>query len=132
MTRRVLLPSESEVRTALAELRTSNEDGIVTARDLARQIGLANSTFWRHFPEIAQAVADENRATSRVAQAAPANAPRASDPNGSLRKENATLRDQIELAVAHIQRLTIDNQALRNQLEARSNIAKLPMGGAQR
>lgn len=126
MTRRVLLPSESEVRTALAELRTSNEDGIITARNLARQLGLANSTFWRHFPEIAQAVADENRVTSRAAQAAPAKAPRASDPNGALRKENATLRDQIELAVAHIQRLTIDNQTLRDQLEIQTNIVRLP------
>ena len=132
MTRRVPLPSESGVRTALAELRKSNEAGIVTARDLARQLGLANSTFWRHFPEIAQEVADENRVVFRAAQATPANAPRASDPDGALRKENATLRDQIELAVAQIQRLTIDNQALRDQLEAQANIVKLPRGGSDR
>ena len=132
MTRRVLLPSESEVHSALAKLRASTGREAVTARDLARQLGLANSTFWRHFPEIAQAVADENRVASRVAQAAPANASRASDPDGALRKENATLRDQIELAVAQIQRLTIDNQALRDQLEAQTNIVKLPRGGSPR
>ncbi len=132
MTRRVLLPSESEIHSALAKLRAAPGHEAVTARDLARQLGLANSTFWRHFPKIAQEVADENRVTSRAAQATPANAPRASDPNGAPRKENATLRDQIDLAVAHIQRLTIDNQALRDQLEVQANIVKLPRGDSQR
>ena len=132
MTRRVPLPDELEVRATLAQLRASNESDIVTAKDLSRQLGLANSTFWRHFPEIAQEVADENRVVFRAAQATPANAPRASDPDGALRKENATLRDQIELAIAQIQRLTIDKQALRDQLEAQTNIVKLPRGGSDR
>ncbi len=132
MTRRVLLPSESEVHAALAQLRASNENGAVSARDLAHHVGLANATFWRHFPEIAQVVADERRASLRAAPSAPTNAPRTSDSDGALRKENASLRDQIELAVAQIQRLTIDNQALRDQLEARTNIVKLPRGGSPR
>jgi len=132
MTRRIPLPSESEVRTALAQLSAANDSGIVTARDLARQLGLANSTFWRHFSEIAQEVANENRVAFRVAQAAPEHSPRGGDPERALRKENASLRDQIELAVAHIQRLTIDNQTLRDQLEAQTNIVKLPKGGSER
>lgn len=130
MTRRVPLPDELEVRATLAQLRASNESDIVTAKDLSRQLGLANSTFWRHFSEIAQEVANENRAAFRVAPAALTNAPRASDPDGVLRKENAQLRDQIEVAVALIQRLTIDNRELRDHLESQTNIVKIPRGGA--
>lgn len=132
MTRRVLLPSESEVRAVLAQLRKADGSRLVTALDLARQLGLSNSTFWRHFPEIAQEVADERRISLRIAQTAPADSPRVGEPDGALRKENAKLRDQIELAVAHIQRLTIDNEALRDQLETQTNIVKLPRGGSQR
>lgn len=129
MTRRVNLPSESEVRAALAQLRAANESGIVTARDLARDVGLANSTFWRHFPEIAQEVADERRTTLRSAPTSPTGSTTNNTPDGALRKENAKLRDQIEVAVAHIQRLTIDNQALRDQLESQTHIVKFPRGG---
>lgn len=132
MTRRVLLPNEPEVRAALAQLRAADESGIVTARNLARQLGLANSTFWRHFPEIAQEVADERRTTLRSAPTAPADSPNTKARDGALRKENATLRDQIEVAVAHIQRLTIDNQALRDQLEAQTHVVRFPGGGSLR
>ena len=83
-------------------------------------------------PEIAQEVADERRDSLRGTQAAFANSPTARDPNLALRKENATLRDRIELAVAQIQRLTIDNQALRDQLETQTNIAKLHRAGTPR
>ncbi len=132
MTRRVLLPSESEVHAALAQLRASNENGAVSARDLAHRVGLANATFWRHFPGIAQEVADERRSTLRSATTFPADSPRTNNLDEALRKENVKLRDQVELAVAHIQRLTIDNQALRDQLEAQTNIVKLPRAGSQR
>ncbi len=132
MTRRVLLPSESEVHAALAQLRASNENGAVSARDLAHRVGLANATFWRHFPEIAQVVADERRTALRSAPTSPLGSTTNNTTDRVLRKENATLRDQLELAVAHIQRLTIDNQALRDQLEAQTNIVKLPRAGSQR
>lgn len=132
MTRRVILPSEPEVRTALEQLRKTDGSRLITVLDLARQHGLANSTFWRHFPGIAQEVADERRSTLRSATTFPADSPRTNNPDEALRKENVKLRDQLELAVAHIQRLTIDNQALRDQLEAQTNIVKLTRAGSQR
>lgn len=131
MTRRVLLPSESEVHTALAQLRAWNENGAVSAWDLAHHVGLENATFWRHFPEIAQVIADERRTALRSAPTSPVGSTANNTTDMVLRKGNVKLRDQLELAVAHIQRLTNDNQVLLDKFEAQTNIVKLPRDGAQ-
>jgi hypothetical protein len=43
-----------------------------------------------------------------------------------LRRDNHDLPEHLELAIANIQRLTIDNQALRQALEAARNVTRLP------
>lgn len=128
MTRRVLLPSETEVQSAAAQLRDASPNGFITVRDLATQLGLANSTFWRHFPGIAQSVADGRRTTVRTAQIVNEDEDdaRVAGAEARLRGENAKLREQLQLAVAHIQRLTLENHALRDQLESQSGVARLP------
>ena len=54
MSRRADLPSRSTVQRALYELldETSAEGVRPTVVSLARRLGLANTTFWRHFPDI--------------------------------------------------------------------------------
>lgn len=125
MTRRVPLPTETEILHALAQLR-QDTPGPVTARRLAEHVGLTNSTFWRLFPVIAQDVADQRRAAVRAKPAEPSERARWADSERALRAEIAALRDQIDLAVAHIQRLTLENEGLRTQLEDHTRIARLP------
>ncbi|MFI9754724.1 hypothetical protein [Streptomyces collinus] len=57
MTRRTDLPSEARVRAALTRLRqTATDTGkrptVLAAQ--AREFGLSNTTFRRHFPDIAR------------------------------------------------------------------------------
>src|SRR5699024_375673 len=66
MTRPVQLPSEAEVRIAIEELRSATQNNTITVKQLAQQLGLTNPTFWRHFPDIAQEVADIRRAVRRT------------------------------------------------------------------
>lgn len=125
MTRRVPLPTDAEVVAALAQLRQDNP-AKVTVRALAEHVGLTNPTFWRHFPAIAQDLADQRRAALRAMPAEPLETARNVDVERQLRTENAALRDQIELAVAHIQRLTLENHSLRAELERDTQIVRLP------
>lgn len=128
MTRRVALPAETEVRAALTELKSADPDRPPTVLSLARRLGLTNATFWRHFPGIAKEVADARRAQAPSAQ--PAIAPFAIDTDakttiGQLRNEKANLREQLEVAIAHIQHLTLQNRALREQLEQALKVARI-------
>lgn len=138
MTRRVSLPTEAEIREALAELRKCNANNAPTVVALAQSIGLANATFWRHFPQIAQEVADARRSAQRSippAAASPTNADAGGDRAEvtRLRREKSQLRDQLEAAVAHIMHLTLEhralgeeNRALRRALELERNVLQLP------
>lgn len=116
MTRRVSLPTEEQVRKTLAKLREPSESHNVTVRALASALGLTNSTFWRYFPEIAQSVVNERRAAKNKTLPPHRNVEMSDSPEREIRKENSLLRDQLEVAVAQIQRLTIENQALYDQI----------------
>lgn len=112
MTRRVELPSEDDVHRTLAKLR-SDSSRPVTAHALATRLGMTNSTFWRWFPQIAQSVADERRQTLRTYKSQPTPPPRGTGDEAKLRSEIGTLRDQLQLAVATIQRLSLELHDLR-------------------
>lgn len=137
MTRRVALPTEAEVRAELAQISATEPNGAPTVIALARSLGLANATFWRHFPEIAQEVAATRRSAKSVPTAggSAGNGPSGNDraEMARLRREKSKLREQLEAAVAHIQHLTLehqalreDNGALREALELARNVAQLP------
>lgn len=130
MTRTIRLPSEDDVRAAKADLATqahaSGRRPTVVA--LARRVGLTNPTFWRHFPDIAREVADLGRTRTPPAEppAGPANRLLELEKrNADLRRANQTLTEHLELAVANIQRLTLDNHRLRQELEAAANVTRL-------
>ena len=129
MTARVQLPSEAQVRQALTELAAQPGAGQPTVLALARSLGLANGTFWRHFPDIAREVADQRR-TARLDRTTRAReVPGDNNPPSELarlRRTNAELTDQIEVAIAHLQRLTLENHTLREELEDSRKITRLP------
>jgi hypothetical protein len=88
---------------------------------------LSNSIFWRHFPELAQAVADARRSAQRRPSA-----PAVPDDQGAehviarLRTENASIASSLEAAVARIRDLTLENRALRDELEAVPDVIQMP------
>lgn len=124
MTRRVNLPTEEQVNEALNSLRTSTNHPI-TSSGLASHLMLSNSTFWRHFPDIAQRVSDERRVALRSSKETASDAEPRPDNEAKLRRELAILKTQFELAIAHIQRLSIENETLRHQAESFNNITRL-------
>jgi AcrR family transcriptional regulator len=81
---------------------------------VARELGLSNTTFRRHFPDIAQQMSDARRTPS--SGPAPAGGPSAHDKlvarNAKLRRDNRQLRAHLDLAIVTIQRLTLNNHRL--------------------
>jgi AraC-like DNA-binding protein len=125
VTRRTVLPSQDDVQLAIKRLtETTGKPPTVLA--LARHLGLANTTFRRHFPDIT---------TELTQQRSPA--PADSDPvaasrfekiqreNTELRRARRELAEHLELAIANIQRLTLDNHHLRQQLHAATKITHI-------
>jgi hypothetical protein len=128
VTAKVALPTEEQVLAALAELCAATDGRRPSVVALARRVGLTNATFWRHFPRIARDVADRRRAAPPPTPPT-ASADRGTDPrieHAQLRRDNRTLTDQLELAIANIQRLSLENHELRRELEHARNVSRIP------
>jgi hypothetical protein len=129
VSRRVDLPSEHAVRAAMAVLldEAAAEGATPTVVALAKRLGLANSTFWRHFPDIAT----ELRATVRTPNPDVPTSPAArrladlEQRNAELARDNRQLTEHLDLAVVNLQRLTLDNHKLRQTLEATSKVTRI-------
>ncbi|WP_329160514.1 hypothetical protein OHB49_13630 [Streptomyces sp. NBC_01717] len=128
MTRRVDIPSEARVRAALEELQqqASNNGTRPSVLALTRRLGMRNTTFRRHYPDIAREIS--------TLRAEPTDSKDASFPsrfdtlvarNSKLKRRNRELTDHLTLAAARIQRLALENQQLRQELEAAANVTRL-------
>jgi hypothetical protein len=129
MTRRVDAPSEARVRAALEELRQRAGDNGTqpSALALARKFGMSNTTFRRRFPDIAQEIT-ALRATPTMPGAPdePTRYDRLVARNAKLKRHNRELTETLTLAACHIQRITLENQKLREELEAATGVTRLP------
>jgi DNA anti-recombination protein RmuC len=123
---RATIPSRSEILTALAELRADSADTgrQPTVLSLAPQLGLANTTFRRKFPDIAADLAHQ-AAERRQAPPEPGRREQLEEASARLRQENRQLREQIEAATAVIQRITLENHQLRQEVEAPAKVTRL-------
>jgi predicted ArsR family transcriptional regulator len=94
---------------------------------LATRLGLTNTTFRRHFPDLASQISTARAAPAQSAglQHRPSPHDTLTARNAKLRRANRTLTQQLQLAAAHIQRLGIDNARLRGELEASSNVTRI-------
>jgi AcrR family transcriptional regulator len=115
MSRRVDLPEEERVRQAMAEVigqaHEANRQPTVTA--LAALLGLNYTTFWRHFPDIAQEMVDLAR-TGRVSEdRQPGRVTTMTKDLARLKRDNTQLKHDLEVAKAVIQRLALENAELR-------------------
>lgn len=126
MSRRIDLPDEDHVREVLNELIAESVDAGTrpTVIGLARRLHLSNGTFWRHYP----AIATEIRQHTTPTHSSHGTNPGKSDPlkeNARLRRSNHSLTQDLELALASIQRLSLENHSLRAQLEDHLNVARI-------
>ncbi|MFF3128060.1 hypothetical protein ACFVRD_38540 [Streptomyces sp. NPDC057908] len=128
MTRRVDAPSESRVRAALDELRQRAGDNGTqpSVLALASKFGMSNTTFRRHFPDIAKEIAALRSAPPTPgAQSEPTRYDRLVARNAKLKRHNRELTETLTLAACHIQRITLENQKLREELEAATGVTRL-------
>jgi len=133
MSRKIDLPDQAHVRDVLPDMLAEAAAGGAkpSVLALARRLGLSNATFWRHFRDIAT----EIRHTAGHGMAQPGGQNPRGDRAGELASQNAGLRrerdrlaDQLEAALGHLRRLTIDNAQLRHDLEAAHKITRLDPG----
>jgi len=130
VTRRAELPTDEMVQHAKTELLAEADAAGTrpTVIALARRLGLTNPTFWRHFPDTARGVAGLARSPAPAAQSAvtvSGGLTDLKDRNAELRRANRRLTEHLELAVANIQRLTLDNHQLRQELEAATKVVRI-------
>jgi hypothetical protein len=131
VTRPVDIPSEARARRVLeqyvSECQANGRHPSVLG--LASQLGLRNTTFRRHFPDLAKEIATVRSTPTTEAGAGAEGPPTPYDVlvarNAKLRRANRILTDNLRLAIAHIQRLGVDNARLRGALEAASNITHI-------
>lgn len=120
MTRTPAHPDAAVIDAAIEYLEraTGRTPSVLT---LARHLGLANTTFRRRCPEIVARLR-----TPTLTLAAPDTGPRQVDSDvNRLRQRNRKLADDLTLAVSSIQRLSIDNRSLRQQLEEAAAVTRL-------
>jgi len=98
MTRKIDLPPEQHVRTVMAAMLADAAGGgpRPTVLALARSLGLANATFWRHYHDIATELCHH---AAQARQAVPA-------PDQNQRRQPARRRPQPPAAADHRQRRT--------------------------
>ncbi|MGB3354853.1 MAG: hypothetical protein WBB00_19040 [Mycobacterium sp.] len=123
------LPAEAQVRQAFAALvDQAHHDGKrPSVLALARQFGLTNTTFRRHYPAIVRELGQIRRtpATVLTESTAATEHSKLVDRNAELRRAVQELRQDLEFAIANIARLTLDNHQLRIELEQARGITHI-------
>jgi hypothetical protein len=130
------IPAEYGVDRALERyLGECRDNGkLPSVLGLADRLGMSNTTFRRHFPAQARKVSG--------LRSAPASESGSGDDvpvspydqltarNARLRRANRVLTQNLHLAAAQIQRLSLDNARLRGELQSRASI--IPVDQARR
>jgi len=125
VTRRTDLPTVEDVQLAIKELgETIGKPPTVLA--VARRLGLANTTFRRNFPDLTANLQNPPSTTDSAADtAAVSRFDQLKRDHDKLRRDHHELAEHLGLAVANIQRLTLENHRLRQQLEAATRITHI-------
>jgi hypothetical protein len=125
VTRRAALPTSDEVHDAITAItETVGKPPSILA--LAKHLGLANTTFRRQFPDIA-ADLSRIRSTEPGHENAQHSSPyqELKQHNGKLRRDIEELTMHLELAVANIQRLTLENHRLRRERDEATHVTPI-------
>ncbi|MFF1650781.1 hypothetical protein [Streptomyces sp. NPDC058240] len=136
MSRPADVPAEAHVRRVLDQYVNECHDNGTrpSVLALAAKFDLSNTTFRRHFPDLAKEVsAARSRPSPR-----PTNEMRPSPyevlaaRNAKLRRANRSLTENLQFAAAQIQRLAVDNACLREALEASNKVTRIGTSGRPR
>lgn len=94
---------------------------------VAHQLGMTNTTFRRHFPDLAKEIGDARRQPEANAETETSTSSydKLLARNAKLRRNNRQLRDHLQLAVANIQRLTLQVHRQQQALEAASQVTHI-------
>ena len=131
------LPSEDQVRQVAHDLlaihRASGAYPTVTA--LAARVGLNRTTFYRHFPALAEEMLDAAQQQNKDSKKR--RLPERSEDDTSrtlqrLRSDNENLRRHVQIYEEHIRKLTLQNAELREQAEQSAGVADLSERRADR
>lgn len=136
MSRAADVPAEHIVDRALerylAECRDNGRRPSVLA--LAATLGISNTTFRRHFPGQARKVSELRRepehGSRTEADDGPSPFEQLTARNARLRRANRVLTQNLHLAAAQVQRLSLDNARLRGELQGRASV--IPIDQARR
>jgi hypothetical protein len=126
VTRRTVLPRLDDVQLAIKQLtETTGKPPTVLA--LARHLGLANTTFRRHFPDITTELTQQRSPALAGPDpvAAAGRFEKIQRENAELRRAKLELTEHLDLAIANIQRLTLDNHYLRQQLHTATKVTHI-------
>ena len=127
MTRVSQLPTVEQVQHAknmiIAEAAEVGERPSVLA--LARRVGLSNTTLRRHFPDAADDLSALRRTPVTPSAAEPDGSANVQEQIARLRQDKADLATRLELAIASIQHLSLDNDRLRRTLEAANKVTNI-------
>ena len=125
MTRRSEPPSPHDIQRAIDELADSTgKPPSVLA--VAQRLGLSNTTFRRNCPDVVAELHTQRSTTESDPNSAVARFDAIKLENDRLKRDNHDLSAHLDLAVANIQRLTLENNRLTQQLEAATKISHLP------
>ncbi|MFJ2420240.1 hypothetical protein [Streptomyces brevispora] len=91
---------------------------------LARRLGLTNTTFRRHFPEIAREVS-ERRAAPTTPRGGPTEHDKLVARNAKLRRRNRDPSNQLALATAQIQHLALRAAQMQEAVEAQAKVSHI-------
>lgn len=132
MTRRAALPTRDEVHDAITAI-TATLGKPPSTLALARHLGLANTTFRRQFPDIA-AELNRIRSTESGNEDAHGSSPyqELKHHNTKLRRDIDELTTHLELAVANIQRLTLENHRLRRERDEATHVTPITQARQRR
>ncbi|WP_035803964.1 hypothetical protein [Kitasatospora mediocidica] len=136
MSRPADIPAEAHVRRVLNQYVNECHDNGTrpSVLALAAKFDLSNTTFRRHFPDLAKEVsaARSRPAPHPTAEMRPSPYEVLTTRNAKLRRANRSLTENLQFAAAQIQRLAVDNACLREALEASSKITRIGSPGRPR
>ena len=125
------LPDDAQIRAAADDLLAAHRDGTgayPSVSVLARRFGINRTTFYRHYPTIAQYLLDT--AASRQAEGPKRRRPPSDADDRDavirrLRNENSDLRRHVEIYEEHIRVLTVENTRQRQQMERDAGVTDI-------
>lgn len=129
MSRAADVPAEARARRVMDQYMAECGDNGTrpSVLTLATKLGLSNTTFRRHFPDLAKEISAvrSNPEPAAAAERHPSPYEILAARNAKLRRTNRSLTENLRFAAAQIQHLAVDNARLREALEDSSKVTRI-------